>query len=124
MTSDTLLWRQAHPNFMDGKRPTSQVFFPFPKDNGKLSVYDGDQVNAEDSYKHYTEVLKNESASVWAVIKSEADSHGVPASSDPLPNFAAHAKVDFNFKPEKECRKIAKRLKALAIARGCQYRPA
>lgn len=122
MTPDTYLWRQAHPNFMDGDKPTSQVFVPFPKDKGKLSVYDGDMIDAEDSYKHYTEVLKNASDSVWAISKKEADAEGVPAAPDPLPDFAAHATLDFGAIPMKECRKIAKRLKAFAVSRGCQYR--
>lgn len=123
MNTETVLWRQAHPNFMDGDKPTSQAFFPFPKDNGKLSVYDGDQINAQQSYIHYTQILENESDSVWAITKAEADKEDVPASPDPLPDFSAHAKIDFGNRPEKECRKIAKRLKAKAIARGCQYRP-
>jgi len=88
-----------------------------------MSVYDGDQIDAEDSYRHYTQVLKNESDSVWAISKGEADAEGVPAAPDPLPDFPAHAKIDFNAKPAKDCRKIAKRLKALALGRGCQCRP-
>jgi hypothetical protein len=124
MTSDTILLRQAHPKFMGGDMPTSQVFFPFPKDDGKLSVYDGDQVNAKQSYNHYTQVMGNESHSVWAITKSEADAEGVPARPDPLPDSPAHAIVDFDAKSEKGCRRIAKQLKKLAIARGCQYRPA
>ena len=30
---------------------------------------------------------------------------------------------DITGKSDKECRKIAKRLKALAVAKGCQYLP-
>ncbi len=96
---------------------------PFPRDDGKLSVYDGDQINAADSYAHYTEILQNLSAGVWAVTKAEADAEGVMGAPDPLPDFAAHAKIDFGDRNEKACRKIAKRLKAMAIARGCQFIP-
>jgi hypothetical protein len=123
MTSTTTLLRQAHPNFMPGGQLTSQVFFPFPKDEGKLSVYDGDQITAADAYHHYTRILGNESHSVWAIIKEETDAVAVPAIADPLPDFSAHAILDFRGKSEKECRKIAKRLKALALARGCRYDP-
>lgn len=123
MNPDTFLLRQAHPNFMNGLSITSQVFMPFPKDDGKLSAYDGDQIGAEECFKHYTEVLRNQSASVWAVTKAEADNEGVEGGPDPRPDSPAHAKIDFGSLPEKACRKIAKRLKSFALARGCQYRP-
>ena len=123
MSPETLLLRQAHPNFMNGLAITSQVFMPFPKDDGELSAYDGDQIGAEDSFKHYTEVVGKESTSVWAVTKAEADGEGVTGGPAPLPDSPAHAKIDFGILPEKSCRKIAKRLKTIAQARGCQYRP-
>ena len=124
MTATTLLFRQAHPTFMDGTQITSQVFMPFPKDEGLLSVYDGDQVTAAESYQHYTETLSFESESVWAVSKAEADAEHVPASADPRPDSPAHSKIDFTGKSDKDCRKIAKLLKQRALARGCQFRPA
>ena len=124
MTSGTLLLRQAHPNFMDGASPTSQIFIPFPRDDYKLSAYDGDMVSPQDSYAHYTQALQNRSDGVWAVTKSEADLEGVTAGPDPLPNFPEHAKIDFSTKPSKtEQRRIAKLLLAHALTRGCQYRP-
>lgn len=121
MNPATHLLRHAHPNFMDGDQISSQVFMPFPRDDGKLSVYDGDQMSAEESYRHYTEELGNRSHSVWAVTKAEADGEGAEAKPDPLPGFAAHSCVDFGSRPEKICRKIAKRLKAFAVQRGCQH---
>lgn len=124
MNSSTLLHRQAHPKFMDGSLITSQVFIPFPKDEGMLSVYDGDQISAAEAHAHYTQVLGNESHSVWSVTKAEADGEAVPASADPLPEFPSHSKIDFTGKTDKECRKIAKKLKAWAMARGCQFLPA
>ena len=57
MTAETILLRQAHPQFMKGTQITSQVFMPFPKDKGLLSVYDGDQITAADSHRHYTQTL-------------------------------------------------------------------
>lgn len=59
MTSATLLLRQVHPKFMDGSLITSQAFMPFPRDDGKLSVYDGDQIGAADAHQHYTSTLGN-----------------------------------------------------------------
>ena len=124
MNSDTLLLRQAHPHFMDGGLPTSQVFLPNSEDQGRMSAYDGDQISPEDAYRHYTETLKKQSLSVWALTKDEADRNGVPASADPLPDFPSHAQIDFNQTPESSWRRVAKRLKALSIARGCQFSPA
>ncbi|MBK8039825.1 MAG: hypothetical protein IPK22_22235 [Verrucomicrobiaceae bacterium] len=124
MSPTSHLHRQAHPKFMDGAQITSQVFIPFPKDDGLLSVYDGDQISAAEAHAHYTQVLGNESHSVWSLTKAEADGEAVPASADPLPDFPSHSKIDFTGKTDKECRKIAKKLKAWAMARGCQFLPA
>jgi len=121
MNANTFLLRQAHPNFIVGELPTSQVFMPNSEDKGQMSAYDGDQISPEDSYVHYTEVLKKQSKSVWALTKQEADTNGVPGSPDPLPDFPSHAKIDFNGVAENSWRRVAKRLKSLAIARGCQY---
>ena len=123
MDDDTLLLRQAHPNFMDGEVITSQIFVPFPKDDGKLSVDDGDQINAHDAYKFYTEDRGNTSDSVWAVNKSESDACNVPGIADPAEDAPWHAALDFGGKTVKQCRKIAKKLKKYALVRGCQYRP-
>ena len=124
MNAATILLRQAHPKFIEGNLPTSQVFQPNSYDGGKMSVYDGDQVSPNESYIHYTKVLNMQSHSVWAVTKGEADSEGVPGGADFLPDFPSHAKIDFPALPEKSWRKVAKRLKVLAISRGCQYLPA
>lgn len=43
----THLHRQVHPSWVQDGRATSQAFKPTPKDNGRLSVYDGDQMVAE-----------------------------------------------------------------------------
>lgn len=121
MTPETILLRQAHPKFMDGELPTSQVFYPFPKDEGKLSVYDGDQISPEDSYHHYTAILANESHSVWGVSGAETQSEGVVPVADPLENFPSHTLIDFQDMSDKQCRKVAKKLKAHAMARGCLF---
>lgn len=123
MNSATLLYRQAHPKFIEQGQLTSQVFMVFPKDEGYLSVYDGDLINPKDAFNHYTKILLLASDSVWAVTKAEAESAGVPASPDPKTGFPEHSKIDFGNPTEKENRKIAKRLKSFALGRGCQYKP-
>lgn len=54
MTPDTPLYRMVSPSFMKDGNPTSQVFKPTRKDNGRLSVYNGDQISPQATYEHYT----------------------------------------------------------------------
>ena len=53
MTPETLLLRQVHPSFTQDGKLSSQAFFPFPKDEGQLSVYDGDLIEAKPSWDHF-----------------------------------------------------------------------
>jgi len=121
MNDQTFLLRQVHPSFFPDGEISSQAFIPFPKDDGKLSVYDGDQATAEASYQHYTVNLKLESVGVWAVNGAEVASVGLAFRPDPVTGNQAHAVIDFGALAEKECRKLAKRLKKLAADRGCLY---
>ena len=121
MNDDTVLLRQVHPNFAPNGALTSQAFIPFPKDRGRLSVYDGDMISAARAYQHYTLELGNQSCGVWGVSCAEVREAGLTSLSDPLPDFSAHALIDFGAASDKECRKLAKRLKAAAVNRGCLY---
>ena len=67
MTPDTLLFRQVNPGWIREGRVTSQAFKPTAKDEKKLSVYDGDQVTAQQAYVHYTSRLGLPSVGVMAV---------------------------------------------------------
>jgi hypothetical protein len=121
MNPETVLLRQVHPKFLPEGKLSSQTFFPFPKDDGKLSFYDGDLISAAASFRHYTEHLKLESAGVWGVSCVEVDDVGLKSQPDPLPDSLAHALVDFGKKTDKEYRKLAKLLKQFALERGCLY---
>ena len=121
MNNQTLLLRQVHPNFFPDGEISSQAFFPFPKDDGKLSVYDGDQISAEAAYQHYTVTLGLESVGVWAVSGAETVSVGLTYQPDPVDGNPPHAIINFSACTEKECRKLAKRLKKFAVGRGSQY---
>jgi hypothetical protein len=123
MTPASVLFRQVHPHFIPAGELSSQAFFPFPKDDGKLSVYDGDQITAEASFQHYTHGLQLSSHSVWGVTSGEVTDVGLSTKADPLEHFLSHAFVDFRGKSEKECRKLAKKLKAFALQRGCLFQP-
>jgi hypothetical protein len=121
MNSDTTLFRQIHPKFIPDGQMTSQAFVPFPQDNAKLSVYDGDQISAAEAYRHYTETLTNKSEGVWGVTCSEVSSIALTSQPDPLPDSPHHAVVDFAGKTPKACRGLAKRLRDYACARGCLH---
>lgn len=121
MTPQTVLLRQVHPSFIPDGQLTSQAFMPFPKDQGKLSVYDGDQITAAAAFDHYTANLGNAAAGVWGVTCGEVTSCGLAGLPDPLEDFPSHAVIDFTAEPERNFRKLAKKLKVYALARGCLY---
>ena len=117
MTGATLLLRQVHPSFVQAGRVTSQVFRPTPKDESLLSVYDGDQISAEDSWTHFTNKQGFQSVGVLAVTVDECDAEGLFARSDPGP-FPEHAVIDFTGLSENQIEKKGKKLKAKAEVRG------
>ncbi|MEY2149900.1 hypothetical protein AB7849_03165 [Rhodanobacter sp. 115] len=121
MNPESVLLRQVHPDFIPDGKLTSQAFYPFPKDDGKLSAYDGDQISAAAAFEHYTTKIGFESRGVWGVDCKEVNEVGLECQPDPLPESPAHALIDFGKSTEKECRKLAKRLKAFALARGCLH---
>ena len=126
MNSDTLLYRMVSPSWMRRGRPTSQTFNPTPKDNGRLSVYDGDQISPQDAYEHYTNPppgLSQRAVGVLAVKVSECESLDLAATPDPLPGFPAHALIDFTAINGNRVRRVARVLLKNATARGWQHRP-
>ena len=121
MNDATLLLRQIHPGFLQNDRVTSQAFRPTPKDEKKLSVYDGDLTTPGQSYRHYTEELRLSSTGVMAVTASECRAIDLSPASDPEP-FPEHAVIDFSGLSEKAIKTKAKILKSRAMARGWLYR--
>jgi len=123
MTENTVLLRQVHPDFIPGGELTSQAFMPFPKDEGKPSVYDGDQISPLESHAHFTETLGYTSDSVWGVSCSEVTEAGLTSQADPKEHFPSHALIDFTAQPANAFRKLAKKLKAKALTRGRLHPP-
>ncbi len=117
MTDKTLLLRQIHPGFVQDGRLSSQAFRPTPKDERKLSVYDGDKIAPVDSWAHYTDILELESCGVMAVSLAECSTLELPVTSDPEP-FPEHALIDFSAYSKNATEKKAKRLKVQVEARG------
>lgn len=121
MNNDTVLFRQIHPSFVQQGRVTSQAFRPTPKDEHKLSMYDGDQISAERSFRHYTETLYFESAGVLGVSVTDCRELDLPAIPDPEP-FIEYVLIDYSAFDKKVVEKKAKLLKAKAEKRGWLFR--
>lgn len=117
MTSDTMLLRQVNPSWIQNGRVTSQVFKPTPKDERRLSVYDGDQVTPAHAWEHYTSELCFSSLGVLGVTVGECECHGLAAEPDPTP-FPEHAVIKFDNCAPSQIPKKAKHLKKLSEARG------
>lgn len=117
MNSQTLLLRQIHPSFVQQGRVTSQAFRPTPKDEMKLSVYDGDQITPEEAFEHFTTVLQQLSVGELAVTVSECKSLDLKVEADPEP-FPEHAIIDFTGLGRKDVESKGKKLKSIADTRG------
>ncbi len=120
MTPDTLLYRQIHPNFIQNGRPTTQAFRPTPKDENQLSVYDGDKIQPQASWEHYTGVLKYRSVGVMAITNAECSAQSLPVVADGKP-FPEHCSIDFSSLKRSAIEKAAKVLAVRAVTRGWQY---
>lgn len=120
MTSTTLLFRQVNPSWVQQGRITSQTFTPTPKDQGRLSVYDGGQIDAKMSWEHYTCTLGFQSAGVVAITVDECTNQGLQAIPDTM-HYPEHVIIDFTGITGNQRRKIAQYLTAAAKTRGWKY---
>ncbi|MCC6186100.1 MAG: hypothetical protein IT256_03000 [Chitinophagaceae bacterium] len=128
MEKNTLLHRQVNPSFVQAEcvssqvfSVTSQTFKPTPKDNLKLSVYNGEKYTAEDSFAHF-KTQGYQSAGVLSLEVSECDNESLPVVEDNHP-FDGHTYVDFNALTNSAIEKKAKKLKKYALDRGWQHSP-
>ena len=121
MNSETILIRQIHPSFVQNGRVGSNAFYPTPKDEGKLSTYDGDKIDAESAWHHYTNDLQHDSAGAFGISVAECSSLDLPVSEDPKP-FPEHVLVDFTAFGSSAVKKKGKKLRNFAIERGWLYR--
>jgi hypothetical protein len=122
MQDETKLLRQVHPSWIDRGRMTSQVFRPTPKDQRRLSVYDGDQIGPAQAWRHYTQSLQCRSAGVVAVTVAECRLQKLQVTPDPVP-FPEHVAIDFASLSNSEVEKKSKALRSLAETRGWLHGP-
>jgi hypothetical protein len=90
MTGATLLLRQIHPSFVQAGNVTSQAFRPTPKDQKLLSAYDGDSVDPQSAWRHYTTVWKLDSVGVMALTCDECACEKLPSRPDPQSDCPEH----------------------------------
>lgn len=122
MTDTTLLYRQINASWVQEGRVTSQAFRPMPKDGKRLSVYDGDQVDANEAWTHYTQTLGFDSVGVLAVTVAECSEQDLSAEPDPAP-FPSHAVIRFDScTTNGQVERKAKALNSRATARSWQFR--
>lgn len=120
MNAETLLLRQIHPNWIQEGRVSSQAFRPTPKDENKLSAYDGDRMAPEVSWRHYTTELKLRSVGVMAITQGQCAEQSLPVVPDGIP-FPEHVLIDFSGMNKKTVERTAKVLTGYARTRGWLY---
>lgn len=132
-TADDLLFRQVHPNHLNGMAPNSVAFMPTPKDDDLLSVDDARLTTAQSAWNHFTVTLGFKSAGTWAVSTSDVNAAGnLTYRSAPVANVAepaksnlAHCLIDFTKLASKgERKRCAQALALRATVRGCLFKPA
>ncbi|WP_028986469.1 hypothetical protein [Thermicanus aegyptius] len=122
MTPQTFLHRQVHPSWIQQGKITSQTFKPTPKDQRRLSVYNGDMITPSKAWDHYTGQLKLQSRGVVSVTVEECNKLELNTFEDPEP-FPEHAFVDFQVHSNSAIERKAKLLTRYAEQRGWSYLP-
>lgn len=120
MKPETLLYRQIHPNFVQNGRPTSQAFRPTPRDENKLSAYDGDKIQPKASWTHYTHNLGLSSIGVMALSCAECTVQALSILPDGT-DYPEHCSIDFGALAKSATDKAAKMLAQCAATRGWLY---
>jgi len=122
MTPETLLLRQINPSWIQNNRVTSQAFKPTPKDEKKLSVYDGDQIDAEASWRHFSGSQGLQSIGVLAVSHRECTDQDLDVQPSPE-RFPEHVDISFEgANSNTAIKRLAQLLTAAALERGWQFR--
>jgi hypothetical protein len=123
---EELLFRQVHPDLLDGDIPASSNFKPRKSDHDKLSVDRASVTTAQKAFELYTSNgLK--SVAVYALTVEEFEAEKIACFEDPVPGSdavnenPAHSVADFAPHNNSQRDKIARRLRQKAVARGRQH---
>lgn len=117
---EEFLLRQVIEIWIQEGRPASRAFQPNSNDEGQLSSDRSSMVTPREAFEAYLATGRN-SGGVWAVSVGEYAAASVDAYSDPLPDNAAHALVDYSPHTEKDWRKLSKQFRAHAERRVRLY---
>jgi hypothetical protein len=120
VTDETMLHRQVNPSWIQNNRVTSQAFKPTPKDEGMLSVYDGDLITAENAWKHFTSEQKLQSVGSLSVTVKECVDNDLPVEPRPA-KYLEHVEINFTAFNGSQIEKKAKKLRSIAEARDWTY---
>lgn len=120
-------------------RPSSQLFKPTPKDEGKLSVADGNKTTPDDFFKEFTVAMGLQSRGIWGITKEEiAPVEGVIRKKEDGSEeevFLEYEEDEGQGKPLGHClldmsglsksliKRVAKTLRNKAVEHGCLYAP-
>jgi len=118
MTPQTPLLRQISPSFLKNGMLTTQAFSPTRKDERRLSVDNGDLIDAERSYERFT----GKSAGVLAVTLGECSASALQVIEDATP-YPEHCSIDFSGLSNRLVAVRAKELRDYSVARGWLYQP-
>ncbi len=123
---EEILFRQIHPNSLQSGEPGSDRFRPTPADMNLLSTDRESMTTAAASHSLYTSTGRL-SAAVFGLSVSEFDRENIECTEAPVeksedqPENRAHALADYSSHSDKAQKLVAKRLKRLAVARGCLH---
>lgn len=113
------LYRQVHPQWFIDNRLWSVALKPTPKDNGFLSVYNGEIFTPKESYEHYTKSGLKSACVVSVTVKNCTDL-GLNVIDDNIP-FHGHSSIDFNSVQSDNKRK--KKAESLREKAKIEYNP-
>lgn len=123
--ADDLLWRQVHPEFVQGGQLASRAFRLNSGDAKRLSLSWAKKQSAEGAYDFHANVLKLPSAGTWAVSVGEVLEAGCraiydeeAASAPPAPCPPGHTFIDLRPFGSSRISKITKKLNLYAQERG------
>lgn len=126
VTHETLLLRQVNPKFLNKNQLsiqaflTSQVFEPFSKDNGLLSVHNNGLISAKEA----ADLYEYDTCGVVAVTDGECKATDLQTRPDPIGEGLlerAHHIIDYTPFNKSQQKKKASLLKKYAELRGFLY---
>lgn len=119
MNKETVLYRQVNPDWVKGDGVTSQVFRPSPKDENKVSTYNGEKFSPEEAYNHYVRNYKSDG--VLGIKICECEDEELSCDEDNH-QFDGHVSIDYSGFSRGEIERKAKKLRDKAWGRSWRFR--